>query len=795
MKLAHKFLSFITFLFFSQFGVAQIQLTGVVNDNYDKPVSFASISASHNVGTVSDLNGRFELKLSKPDTVTIYFLGFKPHKFFVNKSRNYIIKLKPKSFLLEEVVVFPGINPADTIMQNVIAKRDEHNPQNLPSYRYTAYNKFTIEVNRDTLQYYADRTNVPPQVNALIKFSEKTNLFVSEAISEKYYKKPNKLHEHILTTNISGFRDPAFAILGGQLHSLSCYEDFFSIGNLKYVNPVSPNAEKKYLFLLKDTLFNTETGDVYVITFRPKPGKTFSGMYGMLYIDAEDYAVKRIVAQPASLSSKLSIVVKQEYQKLLDKYWFPKRLQSNLYFYDKVIENIDPLPLMTGYAKTDIVNPGIGIEIPKNVLRNQFILSYAEDAAIPNDSLFLAYRTDSLGIKDINTFEFMDTIMDKPGIRILTKLPEILAKGVIPIGYFNLKLSEVIGFNFQERWRLGVSLMTNSRVLKWASIGGKVIYSTEEDTLRYAARLHLNPFQSGVFRVKYQYQNETSEKGAFHYYEPYRPEFYNYRKFVFRELNYIEGHEIALELEYPRFVNIRLKGYSENYNLSHTAIDTAFGDFTRSALRFDLRYAPGEKLLNMGRYRIRNAAGWPAINVSFEQGIREKQSDVLYKKIFAELNYNHNTRFYGTLRLKGRAGWLEGDVPLELLYNSKGSAKMPLYEPGTFLTMPVHRFFHTEFAQGFIQHYMPFYSNYKDIMFSVSTQLNVIYGKLNNRRIQSFSKQAGKGYYETGILGGIMDPDIGQISIGAFYTLGEYARAKEINNFAFVIGFMTNIDW
>jgi hypothetical protein len=793
MKIALRNLLFLFFALTIFQTNAQIKVSGIVLDHFNRPVSFASITGSKNVGTVSGLDGKFELVLEQPDTLTVYFLGFEPHSFYANEEESYRIKLKPKSYLLEEVVVFPGINPADTIMQKVIDRRDKHNPQNLPSYRYTAYNKFTIEVNRDTLQYYARRNIVSPQVKALIKFSETSNLFVSEAISEKFYKKP-KSREQVLTTNVAGFRDPAFAILGGQLHSLSCYENFFSIANLKYVNPISPNAEKKYLFLLKDTLFKTETGDVFVITFRPHAGKTFSGMYGMLYVDATDYAVKRIVAQPASQSSQFGIVVKQEYQKLMDEFWFPRKFESNLFFYNKIIKGLDPLPLMIGYAKTDIVNPEIGVEIPKSVLRNQFELSYSPDAALTNDSLFDAFRTDSLRIRDINAFAFMDTAVNSKALRFLTKLPEVLTKGQIPIGYFNLNLHEIVGFNHQERWRLGVSLMTNDRVLKWASLGGKIINSTETDTLWYAARLHLNPFKSGIFRVKYQYQKETSEKGAFHFYNPYRTGFYNLREFVFKQLNYVEGHELAVELEYPRFFNVRLKGYAEDYHLSHTAIDTSFGDFSRTALRFDLRFAPGEKLTNMGRYRIRNGAGGPVINLAFEQGMHEEVSDVSYKKLFAEITYNYSTRFLGTFRFMTRGGTLDGDVPLELAYNGKGSSGMPIYEPGVFFTMPTHRYFHSDFLQGFFQYYKPFYINRSNLMFSVSTQMNVMYGKLTNR-LQSIATPASKGYYEAGLLGGIMDPDFGQITVGVFYTLGEYARTEEIDNFALVIGLTTNIDW
>src|SRR6056297_1983360 len=141
-------------LFSTLFSVGQIEISGTIKDHFGNPVSYAAITTGDKKsGTVSQINGKFSLTLPAPDTVHIFYLGLKPYRFFVDKSRSYEIKMRPKSYQLEEVVVFPGINPADTIMEHVIDLRDKHDPYNLPSFSYTAYNKFKIEINRDTLMY------------------------------------------------------------------------------------------------------------------------------------------------------------------------------------------------------------------------------------------------------------------------------------------------------------------------------------------------------------------------------------------------------------------------------------------------------------------------------------------------------------------------------------------------------------------------------------------------------------------------------------------------------------------
>lgn len=775
----------------------QIHVRGKITDHYGNPVSYATIKAAKTqTGTISSLNGMYELTLPQADTLHVFYLGLKPRSFYADTSGTYNLQLQEQSFKLDEVVVFPGINPADTIMQKVIAMRDKHDPMNLPSFKYTAYNKFRLTLNRDTLEYYQSRGGSEGGIGRLLKLAKKSNLFVSEAISERFYRSPGKMRENILTTNISGFRDPAFAFLGSQLHSLSCYDNFFHIASIKYVNPVSPNAERKYLFLLKDTLKSAHGRQAYVITFRPKPGTAFSAMYGMVYVDTEDFAVQRLVAQPATQPTQLGITVRQEYEKLNGAHWFPKKLQSRINFTSKVIDSLPPFPVMIGFASTQIINPEIAFEIPKKIFRRQFEFNYGNDASQVNDSLFALYRTDTLSAKDLYTFKLMDTLRrEVPLIRWMESMPLLMATGEIPLGYFTLNLQEMIGFNVQERWRYGLSLMTSQKVSTWVRVGGKFIRSHEPGAWRYAGRVYFNPLRTGILRLKYQYQDETTEKGEFHFFNPYRGAFYNLRRFVLPALNYVRGHETAIELEYPRFVDLQVKGYMEDYELSHTAVDTTFGDFSRKAFRVDLRYAPGEKLSNLGKYRVREGAGGPVFNVSYERGLDINQNDVVYERIMGRLTYNYTTRFMGTFRFMGQSGWLSGDVPLELAYNGRGSGKLHFYEPGVFQTMPVYTFFHTRFANGFIQHYMPIHSHNKNWMYSVTSQFAVLYGDSPDQRIKKISRQATKGYYEAGLLGGITNPEYGQLMLGAFYNLGAYAKADELKNLYFVLGISAALDW
>ncbi|MDA3866026.1 MAG: hypothetical protein PF489_04660 [Salinivirgaceae bacterium] len=787
---------FLSFNFFISAAQGQIEVTGLLQDQYGRPISFASVTTSSKAnGTISDLSGSFHLRIEQPDSIYIYYLGFESFQFYADTSMHEIIKLVPKSYRLDEVQVFPGINPADTIMQHVIQYREKHNPLNLNSYKHMAYHKFRIEVNRDTLLYFKKIGILPATFDGLLKFSEEAHLFVTEAVTETTYSRPGQPKENVLTTHVAGFDDPSFAMIGSQLQSLSCYDDFFSIGTLKYVNPVSPNSWKRYLFLIQDTINDPLLGETMVITFRPRVGTSFNALFGMLYIHIDDFAVQRIVAQPASQSSRMGIVIKQEYKKADGQYWFPHKLQSNLYVYQNIIPNLDPVPFLVGVGSTDIINPQINTDLPRKLLGQQFQTSFTADANRMDTSLFTQYRTDALTVFDLNAYLFMDTVMNSPRMRLFRALPKALAEGAFPIGYFDINLGELFGYNLQDRFQYGLSLMTNQTLFEHIRVGGKVIHAPTTDHLYYAARGEINPFSSGIFRLRYEYRDETIEKGGFEFYEPYRMGFYNSRQFVLPALNYVTGQQTAIELEYPRNTNFRLQAFSQQTELSHTALDTSFGSFHQSALRFDLRFAPGEELTNMGNYRVRSGFGGVAFNLSYERGLKYESSDVSYSRYLANVKYSLATRFAGNFRIMATAGYVEGQIPLQLAFNGRGSAKMPLYEPGVFFTMPLYKFFHTGFVQSFFMYEIPIFVHHQNIKYSISTQVSMLHGENENLRLAGFTSSATMGYYEVGLMGGITDPELGRFILGAYYRIGEYAVANQFNNFSLILGFTTDVGW
>lgn len=99
------------------------QITGIViNADSKKPIEFANVGISgKNVGTVTDLNGRFKLLVdSKYDNDTILFsiIGYKPlliKTADLRKNINNEVFLKERAYEIAEVVIKPKIFKERTI--------------------------------------------------------------------------------------------------------------------------------------------------------------------------------------------------------------------------------------------------------------------------------------------------------------------------------------------------------------------------------------------------------------------------------------------------------------------------------------------------------------------------------------------------------------------------------------------------------------------------------------------------------------------------------------------------------
>lgn len=85
---------------------AQKTLNGVVLDEQDMPLIGATVAFSGKTGgTVTDMDGKFTLKVKVGDKLTFSYIGYQTKTMTFKGQNNITVRLEPDNKLLDEVVV------------------------------------------------------------------------------------------------------------------------------------------------------------------------------------------------------------------------------------------------------------------------------------------------------------------------------------------------------------------------------------------------------------------------------------------------------------------------------------------------------------------------------------------------------------------------------------------------------------------------------------------------------------------------------------------------------------------
>jgi len=222
---------------------------------------------------VTNSEGRYRLLNIKPGhyNVAISFVGYarqiKPVDVpAAGKEIILNIKLLEGSYHLSEVSVrVSREDPAVSIIKHAIAKRRFYLNQ-VQAYRCLVYIK-GIQKLRDAPKKIFGQ-DVKGQLETMGLDSGKRGiLYLSESVSKLSVKKPDKIHEEMISSKVSG-RNNSFSFNQASDLSVNFYEghmDLRPITNKVYISPIADNALSVYKFRLTGT-----TGKIYRIEVIPK---------------------------------------------------------------------------------------------------------------------------------------------------------------------------------------------------------------------------------------------------------------------------------------------------------------------------------------------------------------------------------------------------------------------------------------------------------------------------------------------------------------------------------------------
>jgi len=806
IMIARSIALYISLVFFVFATNAQTIKGRITDANTNQTLPFVSILVKNTqTGTLTDIDGKFQLTIPSVQNteLQISYLGYQAQTIALSSFQDIekiSVKLKAQAISLQEISVKAGENPAHRIIKRATKNRDKNNPEKMHSFTYNSYTKFFVTAD---VKASIDSVSVEDTVlTKMDKFFKKQHLLLIESVTKREFLHPDKNHETVLASRVSGLKNSPFALLATQLQSFSFYDDFVTVLDEKFLNPISEGSTRKYFFLLEDTLYNGKD-TVFVISFRPRKNKKFDGMKGSLYINTNGYAIQNVLAEPERKETGISIKIQQKYEFMEGTQWFPVQLNTDVIWNNVTVNgnssNKAAAPLKAvsrSYIKDIVLNPEL-----KKRLFSEVEVEMDKHADNQDENFWNKYRIDSLSEKDKKTYRKLDSIGKAQNFEKKFKTLEALLTNKLPIGFLDLNLDKILKFNSYENTRLGLGLHTNQKLSKAFTVGGYAGYGFKDKAWKYGADASIFLWKRRELALNLFMQKDIVEMGGATFFENNRSLASSeiYRDVYVYMFDHQQKYQASISfriLKYFKanvFANHQQRFGSTLFNYTAKDGTTAFRDtFTYNEVGLQLKYVYKEAFLQTMHNKISLGSDYPLIYVNiikgFSQTVFNQTSNFDYWKFDFKMDAKKTFKTIGTTQIQILAGKVIGSIPYTMLYNNRGSNAngFKVSAINSFETMGLNEFASDQFVALFLNHNIGrFLKPRKKFNPEFELVHNMGIGSITNpQNIENVSVTSmQKGYIESGFrLLHILKLNYTTFGVGVFYRYGAYQKPKPEDN-------------
>ncbi|MBK6485003.1 MAG: carboxypeptidase-like regulatory domain-containing protein [Chitinophagaceae bacterium] len=788
---------------------AQItNLQGMVVDSASKrPIPFATIIINDNqsTGSRADSGGHYVVKSAIPVTsLTISFVGYKTQRFTFQKTDKltyFPVFMVPQQSVLDDIIVVAGENPANRIIKAAVKNSYLNNYKNLNSYSYKAYEKFVLTGIPDS-SALSDSSH-----SKLYRHMEDNHLLVLEAITERKHLAPDLTKETVIAQKVSGLQNPNFTVLTSQFQTTDFYDPFINITTTDFVNPISPNSWDRYFFNIIDTAYSGND-TIYVLTYHPAKGKHFPSLKGILEINTDGYAIQRVVAEPSDTAlTTMFVKIEQLYAKADATHWFISKINTYIGFKKFILDDLKVNMKGTTYITEAMINPPITKKDFDGVS-----IDLLEDAASKSNTYWEAQRPDTLTHKEQVTYSMLDSVGKKNNFDKKFNMLNAFQDGNLRLQYVSVQLYNVVKFNRQEGFRLGMGLETNSDLFKKYKIGGFAGYGLRDQLWKYGGFFEWKMYYPKNIKLLLNYSMSYEESGGTKYYQgTYWGNNENYRNYTIDNFDLVTRKEIAFTSRIRKYINLELTAFdaeknpTNNYQFvnMHSGEPVVEDQFTFSGIKAALRFSYKEKIVeSLDKYYWINT-GHPTIWLQVTQGFNGFiDGDYTYTKYESKFNYSFPTRSWGITTLTLEGGWVNNSIPATDLFTGRSSySPLGLFSTNSFQTMRSGEFINSGF--GAVYYRQDFQSNiirWGKFQPNFVFVTNIGWGTLSNpeTHLNISARSMDKGYFESGLMinniFGKKFFGIARFSVGGgvFYRYGPYAFSNPLDNIAVKVSWSYN---
>ncbi|MDN3694127.1 hypothetical protein QWZ06_18515 [Chryseobacterium tructae] len=793
----------------------------VFNKSNKQPIPNAGVYCDDNLLGKTSQEGVLSFK-TKCKKVEILASNFEDVLVDVKVSMEIPMQpLSEKRENIERIIITDKSDPrALKILDEVNRKAKENSPKSLDSYNFKSYTKFSIDVDKDSIDtfknFLAIRKDSLSKVDKsgfkqkesekkdslinedFLNASQESQMFLWEKASEYKFSKKYGEKTNIINNRMSGFKSPIYEALAINISNLD-----------KTPRQLRPENRKLFHFYLSDTL-QIEGRKTYVIKFKEITDKKKQNprkFNGKIYIDAESFALK-----------KFESVNKKQNEGNIVSVWKPI---NNKWFLDYEDIKLKMGDQTFNTSKKDSLKPGEKIKYNKKrfgnylYVKNRFFdfelneaqkasefRGYSLEMKNPDGSLMQKYRTDSLTSRESSTYTKIDSFVEKHDFEKKLNFLTQLMRGNLRYKMIDFDFTKFISYDQYQGIRLGAGIKLNEKFSKTFSPDGYFGYGFKDHHWKYGLGLDmkLSDKRTSVFRI--DYVDDVFAAGRFN----------NNMWDAMMKFS-----DINLDLHNASFYKNQKWGASFLYDISNSlSMKVAVNKEKQEALfdyqyknlghRFDntsatlsLKFAPNDKNIMTPSGKYTYEKGFPQVFMNYEQGLKTLGGDLEYQRLDlllihqfrSKLGYT-NVKLFGGISSGTAPIWKNFEIAGQTDNNAdKWSSKISTPTNLGFATMPAGTFFTDKFVAFHVSQYLPFrFKTFGNRYSNIEIEYQSAIGDFKNRGDHQFNFQVLDHYYQE--VGLIWNRFLGRnFGVGFSYRLGYYQTSQFKDNFG--IQFRLNI--
>lgn len=660
----------VAFLFLSTGTLAQeTVVVGQVLDKYDKsPISTVDIYFKNsNRAVQSNDDGYFLIRNNGPETTLIFtIVGYKPYELKLKRGDNVgvQIELEEKKSILDEVLVLPGINPANDLMRKVRLMRKQ-NDVKLPG---GSVEQSAVFLTKNDTRWQNNKLWENLKTGNLSQSDSALMVPLYMDVSEYNFKGETKQQKSKNTYNTPETAENLIVqLLNGLDNRINFYDNSVSLLNKSLISPLANIGNAYYRYYLTDSI-QSENGKQYEVHFYSRNPANLA-FNGTMLIDSATLALTYMAAtlpRQANLNFIHNLSIEQKFR-FATNHWIPDNQQS------------------TWYMTYDLLKDNLGTK-PELLVNRKTVYASGNDEFVLQPDSFAGNKYSEEAIN-----ERLAALQQSPLYKTARFIADAALTGYLKAGKIDIgKISTILRLTDVEGLRIGLPFRTNEDLWKNLMIGGYGAYGFCDKKWKYGAEMQWKIPTTSSFMLGVKYIND------------FRRTDYDYTDFIWRENPLITGvHDIVSTLfslkkgnslhkveEFSAFasrdITPDIEAYltvqnkkiysSETFPFAGDGQQVEYLTFHQQSASLTGRFSFNERYLDEHFQRIYLKNNHPVIYGTVEMGnYKFGTNKGNYMRFIASIQ--QTGRFpVGEWRYLIEAGKITGNVPYPILKNIRGKS-------------------------------------------------------------------------------------------------------------------------